>query len=333
MSRIRFSWFAWALLAYNIPVILWGAFVRASRSGDGCGDNWPHCGGGGEYIPTGAQAATWIEWTHRASTMVLGPLLLILAVWAFRAFPKGDAVRKAAVGVFAFTMLEAWIGRHLVLNKLVVDDASWQRAFWMSLHLANILSLLAALTLTAWWSSGNARLQLRGQGKLAAMWALTFVGIVVVAVTGALSALGDTLYPVSSLAEGLRQDFAHDAALIIKTRPLHPLTATLVSLFTAWVLVQTRRARADAFVQKAAPITLGLLCGQYVFGWWNLLMLAPIWAQLTHLLLANLLWIGLVLTGAAALSEQKQTVEDRVLDLAENEEKEVRGWSKVPSVS
>lgn len=331
MSRSRFSIFAWALLAYNVPVILWGAFVRASRSGDGCGDNWPHCGSGGEYIPTGAHAATWIEWTHRVSTMVLGPLLLVLTIWAFRAFKRGDAVRKAAVGVFVFTMLEAWIGRHLVLNKLVVDDASWQRAFWMSLHLANILSLLAALTLTAWWSSGHARLNLRSDGKLSAMWALCLVGVVAIAITGALSALGDTLYPVSSLAEGMRQDFAHDAALILKTRPLHPLTATLVSLLVAWTLMTTRRLCADAFVQKAVPITLGLLGAQYVFGWWNLLMLAPIWAQLTHLLLANLLWIGLVLTAAAALGEQ--TTEDRVLEVVKNE-KEVRGWSKhAPSVS
>jgi heme A synthase len=331
MSRSRFSKFAWALLAYNIPVILWGAFVRASRSGDGCGDNWPHCGGGGEYVPTGAEASTWIEWTHRVSTMVLGPLLLILAVWAFRAFSKGDAVRKAAVGVFVFTMLEAWIGRHLVLNKLVVDDASWQRAFWMSLHLANILSLLASLTLTAWWSSGNKRLQLRSGGKLTAMWTLSLVGVVLIAITGALSALGDTLYPVSSLAEGVRQDFAHDAALILKTRPLHPLSATLVSALVAWTLITTRRLCSDEFVQKVAPITLGLLGGQYLFGWFNLLMLAPIWMQLTHLLLANLLWIGLVLTGAAALSEQSQ--EDRVLEVQEHE-KEVREWSKqVPSVS
>ena len=335
-AQIRFHKFALALIAYNLLVVVWGAWVRVSRSGAGCGDNWPHCGSGGEFVPATAHTATWIEWTHRASTMILGPLLLAMAIWAFVAFAKGNPVRKAALGVLLFTAIEAWIGRHLVLNRLVVDDASTQRAIWMSLHLANILSLLSCLTLTAWWSGGGARLQWRGQGKLGVMWAACFIGVIILAITGALSALGDTLYPVSTLIEGVRQDFARDATLILRARPLHPLTATLVSLFAAWTIVTTRRLRPTPSVQKMAPIVLALLGSQYFFGWWNLLMLAPVWAQLTHLLLANLLWIGLVLLGAAALAEPTEAVlpqkNERLNEAMESEE--VAGWSsRAPSVS
>lgn len=305
-AQLNFHRFASGLILYNLVVVVWGAWVRISRSGDGCGDNWPHCGGGGEFIPTTeAHVGTWIEWTHRASTMVLGPLLLLMAIWAFRSFAKGNPVRKAALGVLLFTAIEAWIGRHLVLNRLVVDDASTQRAIWMSLHLANILSLMACLTLTAWWSRGQARIQWHGQGKVGALWLACFVGMITLAITGALSALGDTLYPASSLVQGVLQDFDNEAVLLLRTRPLHPLTATIVSLLVILTIGVTRRERPTAPVKKLAPVVLGLLAGQYFFGWWNLLMLAPVWAQLTHLLLANLLWIGMVSLGAAALAERK----------------------------
>jgi len=310
-AQLNFHRYAVGLIVYNIIVVLWGSWVRISRSGDGCGDNWPHCGSGGEFVPSTTHLATWIEWTHRASTMILGPLLLALAVWAFISFAKGNPTRKAAIGVLVFTGIEAWIGRHLVLNKLVVDDDSMQRAVWMSLHLANILSLFACLTLTAWFSRGKARWQWTGQGRLSWMWPLSFIGVIALAVTGALSALGDTLYPAESLLHGIQQDFAAEAAFLLKTRPLHPLTATIVSLFVVWTIYATVRERPEPAIKKMAPIVLWLLAGQYCFGWMNLLMLAPAWAQLTHLMLANLLWIGLVMLGAAAMgARSSKTLEN-----------------------
>jgi cytochrome c oxidase assembly protein subunit 15 len=333
-AQLFFHRFACFLIIYNLVVVVWGAFVRVSGSGAGCGDNWPHCGSGGEFVPTVAHAATWIEWTHRASTMVLGPILLALAIWAFVSFKKGNPVRKAALGVLLFTAIEAWIGRHLVLNKLVVDNASTQRAIWMSLHLANILSLMACLTLTAWFSRGAARVRWLQHGKLSALWTVSFVGMIVLAITGALSALGDTLYPATSLVEGIRQDFAAEATLLLKTRPLHPVTATLVSGFVAWTILQTLRERSALHIQKMGRIALALLAAQYIFGWWNLLILAPVWAQLTHLLLANLLWVSLVALGAAALAERTTGVVQNPLARDAKSAEEVREWSKpAPSVS
>jgi heme A synthase len=346
-AQTRFHSFAWGLIAYNLLVVVWGAFVRASKSGAGCGDNWPHCGADGQFVPTTTHLATWIEWTHRTSTAILGPLLLLLAIWAFCAFAKGNPVRKAAVGVLVFTAIEAWIGRYLVLNKLVVDDASLQRAIWMSLHLANILSLMGCLTLTAWWSGGGARIRWSGQGKLGLMWAACFLSVVALAITGALSALGDTLYPAASLMAGMRQDFASEAALLLRTRPLHPLMATLVSLFVAWTILTTVRMRPTAPIKKMAPVVLALLAGQYFFGWWNLLILAPIWAQLTHLLLANLVWIGLISLGAAALAERAgvlaarsdsapagEVQREEEKQKEEEQDEEVREWSNhAPLVS
>ena len=44
MSR-SFARFAGAVLGYNLLVIVWGAYVRASGSGAGCGNHWPLCNG------------------------------------------------------------------------------------------------------------------------------------------------------------------------------------------------------------------------------------------------------------------------------------------------
>ena len=329
MSRFRFPHFAWALLAYNIPVVLWGAFVRASRSGDGCGDHWPSCGG--EMVPTAVEhEKTWIEYGHRISTGILLPIILIGLVWAFRTYAKGHRVRKAVSAVLLFTLIEGLIGRYLVIHKLVAMNTSVERVAWMSLHLANIFSLLTALTLLAWWSSGGAPLNWRAHGKIAAVWVVCLLGVVALAITGSMSALGDTLYPVKTLTEGIHQDLAHDAVLILKTRPLHPLTAVLVTCFAAWTIVSTLRLRPIATVRKLAIPVLCVLGGQFVFGIANLLMLAPIWAQMVHLLLANLLWIGLVVLCASAVSEEPVEV---VVENRDHEEVN-RTWQEhIPSAS
>src|ERR1035441_10004101 len=88
----RFAWFA---VFYNVLVILWGALVRASGSGAGCGNRWPLCNG--QVIPVSPGFHTIIEFTHRM--MVGGSTLLVLAllVWSFRATVKGHAARALAV--------------------------------------------------------------------------------------------------------------------------------------------------------------------------------------------------------------------------------------------
>src|SRR5262249_24948503 len=73
--------FAWLLVVYNIAVILWGAYVRATGSGAGCGSHWPLCNG--EIVPRAAQAQTLIEFTHRITSGISLLLVAILAVWTW----------------------------------------------------------------------------------------------------------------------------------------------------------------------------------------------------------------------------------------------------------
>jgi heme A synthase len=280
----RFPIFAWIVLAYTVALILEGAFVRATGSGAGCGNNWPLCNG---QLVFGTPAlATLIEFAHRSMTVIDTVLILWLLVWAFRAFPKHHAARLGAALSTLFLITEALIGAALVKFGLVVNDASPARAAVLSLHLTNTLTLLACLTLTAWWA-GHPRI--RPNGRAAWMAWSSLAAVAVLGISGAMAALADTLYPVHSLAAGFAQDLSPNANFAVRLRALHPFLAAAVAL---WLVYYALRRAADA--RKPALALVTIVGAQLLAGALNLLLLAPVWMQIVHLLLADLLWIALV---------------------------------------
>jgi heme A synthase len=302
MKLQRFAAYAWTVLAYNLAIILWGAYVRASGSGAGCGSHWPLCNG--EVIPRNAQIETLIEFTHRASSGLALLMVLGLVIWAVRAYPKGHCVRLGAGLSTFFIITEALVGAGLVLFMLVADNASIARALFMAVHLANTFLLLAALTLTAWWSSGGQPLRLRNQGSVGLMLGIGIVSVVLLGVSGAVTALGDTLFPAASLAEGLRQDLSPTAHVLIRLRVLHPTMAVGVGLFLLFVASSTSILRPNLHTKRFARSIIVLFVAQLAVGLLNVVLLAPIWMQLVHLLLADFVWIALILLAAAALADQ-----------------------------
>ena len=302
-----FARFAWGVLIYNILVIVWGALVRASGSGDGCGANWPTCQG--EVLPSLASAKTLIEYTHRMMTGLDGPLILALCYFAFRVFPKGHRVRFSALLSVAFLVSEALIGALLVKKGLVAQNTSVARAVWLSGHLVNTFLLLAWLTLTALWSSGVERLKLRGQGAIA--WALGFAlfGAILLGISGAVTALGDTLFPVHTTAEVLRQTLTPGAHFLQRLRIVHPLIAMSVGLYLLLIAGLVGHLRPSSAVQNAARGVVALFIAQMLIGLLNKTLLAPIWLQLIHLLAADLLWLNIVALAASALAANVPQVE------------------------
>jgi heme A synthase len=295
MDRLgRYSWFT---LGYNIAVILWGAFVRASGSGAGCGSHWPLCNG--EMIPTSPGTKMMIELAHRVTSGMALLLVVGLVVLAWRDRPKGHPARRAAALSMVLMLTEAAVGAGLVLFELVADNKSMARAMFMGVHLMNTFFLLGFLTLTAHFASGGAAY--RWRGRMAVGAGLGMAALIAAGVSGAVAALGDTLFPAASLAEALRQDLSASSHLLIRLRLLHPvISATagvIVGLLAARVLAGGRPELARPARRVAMLVFL-----QVVAGVTNVILLAPVWMQIVHLLLADLLWISAVLLGAQVLA-------------------------------
>ncbi|MDX2034952.1 MAG: COX15/CtaA family protein [Blastocatellia bacterium] len=309
MKLTRFAKFAWFVLAYNLLVIGWGAYVRASRSGDGCGSHWPLCNG--EVIPIGATTKTLIEFSHRISSGLALISMIVLVVWARRAFARGHLVRRtASLGMF-FMLTEAAIGAGLVLFEYVAENKSMARAYWMSAHLINTFLLVAMIALTAWGGTLSER-SVAGEDDSGQRWvrwllAASILGTLLLGVSGAITALGGTLFPVSSLAEGLKQDLSPTAHILIRLRFFHPFIALGVSALLIVTAGLARAQRLSEWTRHFSNAVIGLVLLQLLAGLVNLLLHAPNWLQIVHLLLSDLLWIGLVLLTFSALSSSKET--------------------------
>ena|ERR1700733_381039 len=283
--------FAWAVVGYNVLVVLWGALVRATESGAGCGNNWPLCNG--VAIPVSPTLHTIIEFTHRQ--MVTGDVIAVVGVlvWTFRASIKGAAARVFAVASTLLLINEASLGALLVKLGYVTGNRSIGRVVVLSIHLSNTLLLLAALTLTA-LMLGTRQMWARLGGVRGRGFALAgLLATVVVGVSGSLAALGDTLFPAASLSAAMAQDFATGSPWLLRVRWVHPASAVVAALFVIWLVARAGWLRSQWVV--------GLLGFQFALGLADIVLLAPTWMQIVHLLGADLYWIALVILTARVI--------------------------------
>ena len=293
--------FAWGVVGYNVLVILWGALVRATGSGAGCGNHWPLCNG--VVIPVSPSVHTIIEFTHRM--MVSGSVYAMIGMllWTFRATVKGWAARVFVVISTALLLNEALLGALLVKLGYVTGNQSVGRVVLLSIHLSNTLLLLAALTMTAWMLRTRQNWpDLRSAGTDRWIAGAGIVATLVVGVSGSLAALGDTLFPASSLRAAFAADFDANSPWLLRLRGVHPASAVLAAAFVVWLLVRVRR---DGY-GTGIKLVLGLLALQFVLGMADVILLAPTWMQIVHLLGADLFWIALVITSTRIVWPVKQ---------------------------
>jgi cytochrome c oxidase assembly protein subunit 15 len=294
--------FAWAVLAYFIAVILWGALVRATGSGAGCGDHWPLCNG--TVIQHSPRADTMIEFTHRITSGLSFFSVVALLCWTLAGTVRGHLARVAALAAVVFTVIEAALGAFLVKLGLTAQSRSPLRAPYLALHLTNTLLLLAALTLTAHMlsrRSGYSRGGIRLVAPLAAI--VPVVVLLIVGVTGSLAALGDTLFPASSLGAAFAQDFSSTSGWLLRWRWTHPTAAFAASIFVIWLVVRAMRRRTYWDSRGLSTLILFLMAAQYALGILDVVLLAPTWLQIAHLLGADVLWSTLVVLAARLMLE------------------------------
>lgn len=303
-----FAKYAWFVLGYNLLVILWGVFLRASKSGDGCGQHWLTCHG--EVIPSAPELKTIIEFSHRITSALDGFIvigLLIWAIWRWKSVKQevDKRVLKMAIGSFVFVIIEGLLGAGLVLTGNTAENLTAARPFWMAGHLITTLILLTFLTLTAWFASGGKSFNFKVELKVKLLLLLGLLAFLLVGMSGSVAALSNMIFPSESLADGITKDFSATSNVLLRLRVSHPI----ISIFSAVYLIflagwLRKNSEHNPAVVRWSNIFSLLVLGQILFGAMTILTLAPIIMQLGHLLLADAIWIAFVLLAANFLSQE-----------------------------
>lgn len=305
-----FAKFAWFVLGYNLLVILWGVFLRASKSGDGCGQHWLTCHG--EVIPSAPELKTLIEFSHRITSALDGFIVIGLLVWSILRWRSGktsadNRVLKMAIASFVLVIVEGLLGAGLVLTGNTAENLTAARPFWMAGHLITTLVLLTFLTLTAWFASGGKSFDFKVEPKVKLFLLLGVFAFLLVGMSGSIAALTNMIFPSESLAEGISKDFSETSNVLLRLRVSHPI----LSIFSAVYLIflagwLRKKSENNPFVVRWSNIFSLLVLVQIAFGAMTLLTLAPIVMQLGHLLLADAIWISFVLLTVNFLSQKNE---------------------------
>ncbi len=304
-----FQTWALSLLGVTVAVILWGAFVRVTGSGAGCADHWPLCNG--ELVPRSPGVETLIELTHRVTSGLCGLLSLVVFFRSRKDFAPGHPVRTAALVGLVLMLLEGAIGAALVKLGLVADDTSPMRALVVGLHLGNTFLLLAAQMLTWLFARGVPAPRVRDRAGWALALSAALLALLALGASGAITALGDTLFPAESLRQGLADDLAPGAHFLQRLRVWHPLLAVVTGAFVVYLAQQLRAYVATPEVSRWALQLSVLYVVQLGVGALNLVLLAPAFLQIVHLLLADLTWLALVALAANVLGRPLPDMELR----------------------
>lgn len=288
------------LLIYTLIVVAWGAFVRMSFSGDGCGVHWPLCQG--EVIPLNGSTKTFVEFFHRLSSGLIGPAILFLAYRVWREHPKGSQIRVAAGATVFFMITESAVGALLVLKSWVAGNPTFARAVTGGIHLVNTFMLLACMAWLAWLAFGRPEIRARKQGPVLAAIVIGAVCVLLMGVTGAIAALGNMIQPAKSLAQGIQQDFDPASHFLVRLRLSHPLISTSVGVYLVFLMSYLARVRPSASMKKIGLGVFSVFILQMVVGVVNLLLSRPIPLSIFHLLVADVLWLGLVFAAFEALN-------------------------------
>ena len=298
--RNRYRLLAWSVLVFTVLVILGGAIVRATESGDGCGASWPACTD--RIFPSNPAVETVIEFSHRITSglAILGVLALYLL--ARRLYAHGHRVRRAAGAALILMGVESLLGAGLVVFGWVAQDESIARMIVVPLHLTNTYLLLGASTLTAWWASGNPGPGPNREPGLERRLGLGAIGLLLVGAMGALHALSDTLYPVDSFFSGVQQELAADAPWLVQVRVLHPVVAIAAGFGVAYLVMRLSSKAVDR-TKRIAAVIMGLVGIQFFAGLVNVMLAAPLETQVIHLAIADAMWIAYVIFAAALLGD------------------------------
>ena len=301
LDRPKFTRFAIIVLLFNLFIIVWGGFVSASGSGDGCGDSWPLC----RQLTAGETTSieTIIEFTHRITSGLALIGVMAMAWWAKKLYPAQHKARQMASLSLFFIIVESLLGAGLVIFRWVDTNLSLARAIVQPIHLTNTFLLMAVIGLTVWFAHKEREINWQANQNSIRWVIITLLGIVLVSSFGTIASLASTIFPSDSFLEGIQKDFSKDVHYLIRLRIWHPIFATLVGGYLYWMGRIFEERYEDVTLYQTHRVILLLFWVQFGMGALNAVWLAPLWLQLVHLTGAHLLWLGLITLGAMVVAQ------------------------------
>jgi cytochrome c oxidase assembly protein subunit 15 len=295
----RFRGFSWAVVVFTIGVVVSGDIVQATESGAGCGESWPRCDG--SLVPAIGDAHTAVEFTHRIATTVLSLGFIALLYGAWKLYGRGHRVWGATLWATFFLMTEILLGAALVLFGWVDDDASWGRVAADGLHVVNTFLLVGGTVLIAWFASGAPAFRIDRARRTDRLLVGSLIAVLLIAVTGTINSLADTL----ALSDQIDVDETPIAAILVNIRGIHPAVAIGGGIGIFYVMTVLRDAASGTTMRLliGVQVVIGL---QFVVGILNIALLTPLETQIIHLVLADTIWILLILLTAQMLRRDAQ---------------------------
>jgi heme A synthase len=299
----KFVKFAVFVLLYNLLVIAWGAFVRISFSGDGCGSHWPLCNG--ELLPNFANIKTAVEFSHRISSGLVLPLTIAMIVLAYRSFGPKHSATKWSWATLLFVCVSATVGMLLVKFGWVGKDDSMGRAITLAAHLLNTMLLIGALCAAIWYGSGRPKVAMKGLAGwivVVGSLALLFVGM-----SGAVTSLGDTIFPRNNSMQVISEGLSPTGHFLLRLRIWHPFIAVAAALILFFATIVLADICERSEVRKFGRWVIGLVVLQLLVGLANVWLKAPAAMAIAHLLIADLLWIFTIRLWLSAVESPKRS--------------------------
>lgn len=293
MSKKFFRRYSWGVVVFTVLVILWGAVVRATGSGAGCGSHWPLCNG--EVVPQVAAVETAIEFFHRVTSALDGFLVILLVWFAYRSYGKMSNVTRWAILALVFIVVEGLLGRLLVVREWVAGDTSVIRAVVVAVHLMNTYILLLTMVATAWLAGVREEIRVRDDRRLKSLLLIGLILTALFSALGAVTALGDTLFPPESIMGEIQKDLDPASHFLIRLRVIHPVFAVLTGLYLYVVVFLVKKRDLGGRSKFFGNLLFAFAIMQGLAGGVTILTLAPLYMQIIHLLLADIFWITLVL--------------------------------------
>lgn len=284
-----------AALVLAFAQIVFGAIVRITGSGMGCGDHWPKCAGA--WFPPHDRIDLIIEITHRyiALGLSLVILALFIAAWRKRSEAgvggKGGVLRPAIVAgllVVAAALLGA-VTVKLALNPFVI-----------AAHLTIAMSLLATLALALARSGGlGANADMTGASPRT--YRAARGGVILALVVLIFGALTANLPDAASSCSGFpwcREYMVYGTPLTVHV--IHRILAFLLFFHLFGLAMAARKRKAPPVIRKAAWFALSAAVAQILVAAAMIEMHFPPEFRSLHQAFGTLVWLAVVILAIVA---------------------------------